>query len=60
LATLIRNIETNTVDLVPDHYLTHPILGAKLVPADQEEAPVSTNKKQSKVEEPVSAETTTE
>lgn len=60
MATLIRNIETNIVDLVPDHYLTHPILGANLVPADQEEAPVSTNKKQSKAQVAEPVETTTE
>jgi hypothetical protein len=59
LSTLIRNTKTNVVDLVPDHYLDHPILGADIVALEQEVAPVST-KKQSKVEEPVAAETTTE
>lgn len=59
MATLIRNTKTNVIDLVPDHYLDHPILGADIVAVEQEVAPVST-KKQSKVEEPVADETTTE
>lgn len=60
MATLIRNIKTDTIDLVPDHYLDHPILGADIVAVEQETvAPIST-KKQSKVEEPEVAETTTE
>jgi hypothetical protein len=59
LATLIRNIKTDVIDLVPDHYLDHPILGADIVALEQEAAPVST-KKQAKVVEPEPDETTNE
>ena len=59
MATLIRNTKTDVIDLVPDHYLGHPILGADIVALEQEPAPVST-KKQPKVEEPVADETTNE
>jgi len=59
LATLIRNTKTNVIDLVPDHYLNHPILGAEIVAVEQEVAPVSI-KRQLQVEEPEVVETTNE
>jgi hypothetical protein len=59
LAILIRNIETNIIEFVPDHYLDHPVLGVGIIAVEQESAPVST-KKQSKVVEPVADETTNE
>ena len=57
MATLIRNTKTNLTDLVPDHYVGHPILGVDIVAVEQESKP-SSAKEQSKVEEPVVAETT--
>lgn len=59
MATLVRNIETNIIELVPDHYLDHPVLGVGIIAVEQESAPVST-KKQSKVVEPLADKTTNE
>ena len=57
MAILIKNTKTKVIDLVPDHYVGHPVLGVDLVPVEQDSAPVST-KEQSEVEEPVVAEST--
>ena len=57
MAILIKNTKTKVIDLVPDHYVGHPVLGVDLVPVEQDSAPVST-KEQSKVEESVVAEST--
>lgn len=59
MATLIRNIETNIIELVPDHYLDHPVLGVGIIAVEQESTPVST-KKQSKTKESMIDETTNE
>lgn len=57
MAILIKNTKTKVIDLVPDHYVGHPVLGVDLVLVEQDSAPTST-KEQSKVEEPVVAEST--